>query len=76
MSNEERALYTAIGRKITRLRVGAAVSQRALAGFLGISAPALAKWESGEVRCPLSALVRMARHFRVRIESLIPESFT
>lgn len=60
-----------IGKHIAALRVQKGVTQEQLATALGVSAPAVSKWESGR-SCPDIQLLRpLARFFGVTIDSLM-----
>lgn len=60
-----------IGQNIANLRTQKGVTQEQLAGAVGVSAPAVSKWESGR-SCPDIALLSpIARYFGVRIDDLL-----
>lgn len=60
-----------IGDKIAHLRATMGVTQEQLAQAVGVSAPAVSKWESGK-SCPDIALLRpIARYFGVSTDMLL-----
>ncbi|MGM9680912.1 MAG: ADP-ribosylglycohydrolase family protein [Eubacteriales bacterium] len=59
--------------QIAKLRSGAGMSQEELAALLGVSRQAVQKWESGGAVPRLDHLIKMAKLFRVTLDSLVLE---
>jgi transcriptional regulator with XRE-family HTH domain len=57
-----------IGMVLKRLRERAGLSQRELAGQLGVQQPAIARWEAGRVRMPINRIEDILGHFGYGVE--------
>jgi len=63
-----------IGKNIKYLRQQNSVTQEALAEHLGISYQAVSKWETGANTPDISLLPRIAKYFRVSLDTLFSEN--
>jgi transcriptional regulator with XRE-family HTH domain len=57
-----------IGLVLKRLRERAGLSQRQLAGQLGVQQPAVARWEAGGVQMPINRIEEILSHFGYGVE--------
>lgn len=62
---------TEVGEVIKRLRRAKNVTQEQLANFIGVSTPAVSKWESGISYPDISILPVLANYFSVTIDELL-----
>lgn len=53
---------------LKKLREGAGLSQRQLAGQLGVQQPAVARWEAGGVQMPINRIEEILAHFGYGVE--------
>lgn len=60
-----------IGRAVARLRRAAGITQETLAEAVGVSAPAVSKWETGQSYPDITLLPRLARYFGVSVDTLM-----
>jgi transcriptional regulator with XRE-family HTH domain len=60
-----------IGRKIAAKRREKCVTQEELAGFLGVSKPAVSKWESGQSYPDITLLPVLATYFNMTVDELL-----
>lgn len=60
-----------IGKKISELRKGNKITQEQLAAAIGVSAPAVSKWETGSSNPDIELLAPIARFFHTSIDSLL-----
>lgn len=60
-----------IGRNIARLRKEKGVTQEELAGYLGVSKPAVSKWESGQSFPDILLLPALAAYFNESVDTLL-----
>ena len=60
-----------IGLRIKEIRTKSGISQEQLAGYLGISAATLSRYESMQHTPKLSILIAIARAFNVSLDYLI-----
>lgn len=60
-----------IGAAIARLRREANVTQEQLAAAVGVSAPAVSKWETGQSYPDITLLPALARYFGVTVDTLL-----
>ena len=60
-----------IGEKIAAKRKDKGVTQEELAGFLGVSKPAVSKWESGQSYPDILLLPVIASYFNVTLDELL-----
>lgn len=60
-----------IGRNIAKLRREKGVTQEELAGYLGVSKPAVSKWESGQSFPDILLLPALASFFNKSVDSLL-----
>lgn len=64
-------MRTKLGERIAELRKARGITQEQLAGFVGVSAPAVSKWETGS-SCPdISLLCPVARALGVNADQLL-----
>ena len=61
----------AIGSFIARKRKERGITQEELAGFLGVSKPAVSKWESGQSYPDILLLPVIASYFGVSVDALL-----
>lgn len=61
----------AIGSTIARLRRERGITQEQLAQAVGVSAPAVSKWETGQSYPDITLLPPLARYFGVTVDALI-----
>jgi transcriptional regulator with XRE-family HTH domain len=73
ISDDDRAFFTQLGTRITRLRKAQGITQVQLAGQLGVSQQTVTAYESGNRRVPISHLPRLAALLGTSIEELIGE---
>lgn len=60
-----------IGQQVSRMRREKGVTQEQLAAAVGVSAPAVSKWEAGQ-SCPdIALLMPLARYFGVTVDCLL-----
>ena len=71
ISEDDRAFFTQLGTRITRLRKAQGITQVQLAGQLGVSQQTVTAYESGNRRVPISHLPRLAALLGTSIEDLI-----
>lgn len=60
-----------IGKKIRKYRKAAGLTQEQVAGYLGVSAPAVNKWERGSNYPDISVLPALARLFHTDLNELL-----
>lgn len=60
-----------IGMKITEHRKRKGVTQEELANYLGVSKPAVSKWESGQSYPDILLLPQLAAYFNISIDELV-----
>lgn len=60
-----------IGATVARLRREANVTQEQLAAAIGVSAPAVSKWETGQSYPDITLLPALARYFGVSVDTLL-----
>lgn len=63
--------HIAIGPTIARLRRERGVTQEQLAAAVGVSAPAVSKWETGQSYPDITLLPPLARFFGVTVDALL-----
>jgi len=74
MTEGEAGYFKALGGRIAQLCKDQGLTQAALAEQLGIAQQALASYEVGRRRVPVSMLADLARSLGVSIEALLGES--
>ncbi|MBQ7500927.1 MAG: helix-turn-helix domain-containing protein [Clostridia bacterium] len=60
-----------IGQKIKELRLKKGITQEALAEKMGVSCPAVSKWERGETYPDITMLIPLASYFGVSTDNLL-----
>ena len=60
-----------IGTRIRAIRIKSGISQEQLAGYLGISAATLSRYESTQIIPKLSIIVSISKAFNVSLDYLI-----
>ena len=60
-----------IGQKIKELRLKKGITQEALAEKMGVSCPAVSKWERGETYPDITMLIPLASYFGVSTDDLL-----
>lgn len=73
MTEDETGYFKALGGRIAQLRKDQGLTQASLAQTLGIAQQALASYEIGRRRVPVSMLADLARSLGVSIEALLGE---
>lgn len=71
ISDDERAFFTQLGARITRLRKEQGITQVQLAELLSVSQQTITAYESGRRRVPISHLPRLATLLGASVEALI-----
>ncbi len=64
-------LYTAVGRKLQRVREDAGLTLRALEALTEITASQLGSIENGSA-CPLHVIVKLADAYDLTLDDLVP----
>lgn len=70
MTSHEQQFFKALGARIAALRKERGLSQQTLADELGIAQQALAHYEVGRARPPVSLLPQFSRIFAVSVDAL------
>lgn len=73
ISSNERALFVAMGKRITKLRKAHNLTQTQLAEALGVTQQTVQAYEAGSRRIPVSALPMVARTLSVSLMELFGE---
>ncbi len=60
-----------IGSRIAEKRKGKGITQEELANYLGVSKPAVSKWESGQSYPDILLLPELAAYFNISIDELV-----
>lgn len=73
ISDDERAFFIALGRRITAQRKAQDITQAQLAGTLGISQQAMNSFEKGRRRVPVSLLPVIAQTLNTTLDALVAQ---
>ena len=73
ISEESANLDEILGRTLKTLRQRANLTQADVAEFLDISPQQYQKYEKGASKCSLTTIYRLAKHYGVRPEDLLPK---
>lgn len=63
-----------VGKKISALRQGNALTQQQLAAMMNVSHQAVSKWESGQALPDIQTMLELTRFFGITVEQLISEN--
>jgi DNA-binding XRE family transcriptional regulator len=74
MALSEDKLYSEIGKKIYKIRIGAGIKQEMLADYLELSRVSIVNIEKGRQRPSIFLLLKIADIFKVNYTELIPSN--
>ena len=71
--NANMAIYRQIGEKIRRLRLTKGLSQKDLAGYVGVTYQQIQNYEKGKSKIPVDRLIRIAEALEVSLDYFLKE---